>query len=199
VFGGGPVNRGVRLLVSNRGLRMKVARERILIFALLACLTLSCARPDSSSITTDNASTPAVIRKGDLLVKQGGWPLPDVTKCKNKGERSRSKFPWKETKARKDLFFTLYTDCEFDVPLMNKDGKADPIRKVRIYNIRVYDIQGREFCYTFQYNHVSLPGETLAPFRYKVAYYDLDGDGKFESWDTMHEITKPPIMPEWDK
>jgi hypothetical protein len=158
------------------------SRKTLLPAALLAALIPSCARhqnPPPDPVV--NAPSPSVTRDGDLLVNEEGWPLPDVTQCKRKGERTNVTYPWN---ARKDIFAITYNPCEIQAPYINTDGRADPIKRVNIKNVSVYDIEGREFCYRTLLINVPQPGEAWIGVVFYQTYYDLDGDGKYEAWDS---------------
>ncbi len=45
--------------------------------------------------------------------------------------------------------------------------------------------------------NVPLPGESGVTVLYYLTYYDLDGDGKFETWDIRDNSLKPLSMPLW--
>lgn len=83
---------------------------------------------------------------------------------------------------------------------MNYDGTPDGLRKIMLQSdIDAYDINKRVFCYRTLAWNVPLEGEAGVSVVIYHTYYDLDGDGIFESWDVEDLLQKPLKMPQWIK
>jgi hypothetical protein len=146
----------------------------------------------SFSINQISAQTASLAtRSGNIITKPDGWLIPDISKLKL--QFSRSKFK----QGKQKLYVTGYEPDDFELPKMNLDGTADSERKVWVNSLRVYDIDKRVFCYRMALYDVPLKGEAGIGVLWRATYYDLDGDGKFESLDIEDLPTKPLIMPQW--
>ena len=136
-------------------------------------------------------SAPLVTKNGNIITKQDGWLIPDISDLKL--QFSRSKFK----QGKQKLYVTGYEPDDFELSKMNLDGTADSERKIRVYSLKVYDINKRVFCYRMMLYDVPLKGEAGVGVLWYTTYYDLDGDGKFESWDVSDSTLKPLIIPQW--
>jgi hypothetical protein len=138
---------------------------------------------------------PVATRNGDIVTKPDGWPIPDVSKLKV--QFGRKKFKQGGQKIYNTGYETIYKSDDVLLPKMNFDGTTDPERKVKIYSLVVYDIDKRVFCYRMLFYDVPLKGEAGVGVLVITTYYDLDGDGKFESFDVTDEPMKPLLLPQW--
>lgn len=128
-----------------------------------------------------------VTRNENLIIKKDGWQIPDISNLKIEGKRAKLK----RYKDNPRIYRTSYETNDFEMLYMNFDGTADIDRKVIIHNLETFDINKKIFCYRMQ----ACLGVVAVIF-YKT-YYDLDGDGIFETWDIDDSITKSLIIPNW--
>jgi hypothetical protein len=136
-----------------------------------------------------------VYRDGELIVKRDGWEVPDVSSL-----RVSQRGVWRTTETAAPVNHTMYELAgELLMPKKNFDGTVDPVRKVRVNSLIVFDIGGRRFCYRMLVWDVPAPGESGVGVVFYQTFYDLDGDGKFESWDVSDTLSKPLKMPHWSQ
>lgn len=146
--------------------------------------------PAFSIAQTSAQTTPLVTRNGNIVTKPDGWLIPDVSKFK---VEFRNKFMQDGQKT----YQTSYDTKFIEIPRMYKDGTVDSQRKDMVYTLISYDIDKRVFCYRMRVSELPLEGEQGVGVLWDKIYYDLDGDGKFESWDTAAVIRSPLIIPQW--
>lgn len=145
------------------------------------------------------AAPPLVVRNGDIITNPDGWEIPDTAKLKV--ESSRRKFSkFKSGKKNLKVHVTRYDTEDIELSKVNFDGSIDAKRKFFVFNLWAYDVNKRVFCYRLLVGNIPLPGEAGVGVVWYMTYYDLDGDGKFESWDKDGvEMRYTPKIPEWIK
>ena len=142
--------------------------------------------------------------KGQTFIKGGGWAIPSLTPSKT------TIFTQKVvTKAKKKVTVTV-TDYE----LQNNIVTDEPFASIKkdfgqnqYLTIREYKIKNRIFSYKIQVTPVSINKTTGAITSigglFYFAFYDEDGDGKFETLaldETISGISSfinPPHIPQW--
>jgi hypothetical protein len=148
--------------------------------------------PRSETPLADNTLKDEVQRVGDSIIKNDGWKLPDISQFKEDGRRRVEQKP--------NVRLTAYDTSKPVTTLKNQyDGTVSEKDEIRIRQLFVYDIDGRRFCYRMLYSDVPKPGESAVGLSIYYSFYDLDGDGKFETWALDDTIGKPLKMPSWVK
>jgi hypothetical protein len=148
--------------------------------------------PRSELPLVNNTRKGGVQRAGDSIIKNDGWKLPDISQLKKNGRRRVEQTP--------NVYLTAYDMSEPVTTFKNQfDGTVSEKDEIRIRQLFVYDIDGRQFCYRMLYSDVSKPGESGVGLSIYYSFYDLDGDGKFETWALDDRIGKPLKMPSWVK
>jgi hypothetical protein len=149
--------------------------------------------PRSESQLVTNTPKSEVQRVGDSIIKNDGWKLPDISQLKKDERRQR-------VEQTPNVYLTVYETGERFITFKNQfDGTVSERDEIRIGQLFVYGIDGRRFCYRMLYSDVPKSGESAVGLSIYYSFYDLDGDGKFETWALNDSIGKPLKMPSWVK
>jgi hypothetical protein len=141
-----------------------------------------------------------------VFVREDGWQIPDLSL----GKESKSKVV-AETKDGQRIKvdvkdFELSPYVVTDEPFASVDYK---IGKTQLRTVREYAVRNRVFCYMIQVNRITVFENTntvrsSSGSLFFYAYYDEDGDGKFESlvFDEigrfgLSSFVNPPHVPKW--
>ncbi|MDQ4120757.1 MAG: hypothetical protein M3209_04850 [Acidobacteriota bacterium] len=151
-------------------------------------------QPLPQQTPTQTEEKQLTVREGDIITKPDGWQLPDVTKLKKPERYKDKRFDYGV-----DVYRNVYETNRLELPLVGYDGKPDAVRKVAVTDLIVYDIKKRPFCYQVVLWNVPLEGEVGVGVVITQFYYDMDGDGRFESWDIASGLNKPLRIPQWAK
>ena len=136
-----------------------------------------------------------VSKNGGWLTNSKGWVLPDLSKLK---VEKRQRFRSVKNTPRK-IYITRYDTKDLVVFVNNADGTPNATDRIMIYSLYVYDANRRSFCYRMKYSMLPKPGEAGVGVLFDYTFYDLDGDGKFESWYLDDTSLAPLKIPDWVK
>ncbi|MEP7075866.1 MAG: hypothetical protein ABI878_08645 [Acidobacteriota bacterium] len=134
--------------------------------------------------------SPTVTRDGNLITNSDGWPIPDISSLKTVSRRSKLR----SEQAKANVYVTVYDPGGIEMPRMDLDGTKNSARKVRVEKLSVYDLDTRPFCYRMLYWDVPSQGAAGLTVVIFHTYYDLDGDGKFETWDLADKGSIQPLI-----
>lgn len=141
-----------------------------------------------------------------VFVREEGWPILDLS--------SGKKTKFKEVAETKDgqrikVDVTSFHLAPFVVTDEPFASIGDKMGKVEIGAVLEFKARNRVFCYKFQVNRVTVYENTntvrsSSGSVFFYAYYDEDGDGKFESLvldeigrSGYSSIANPPHVPKW--
>ena len=120
---------------------------------------------------------PFALRKSEVITKPDGWKLPDISKLKILSPRRKEEaFDYGI-----EVYSTGYKTNHLQLPAASGNGTADPVMRVTVKELTVYDINDRTFCYKMLVWHIPPKGYQGVGANIYQFYYDLDGDGKFET------------------
>jgi hypothetical protein len=145
--------------------------------------------PESSKIEKEISAN----HNEGIIINPSGWLVPDISKLK----KTEPRFKWKSESHSVNIYATDYETGGLELPVMNTDGSIDPINKVAVRHLTVFDIDNRAFCYRMLFWYIPPKGLQGVGVVFYHTYYDMDGDGKFESWDTKNNPAKSLKMPKW--
>lgn len=167
----------------------------ICLFFGFLFFNLSCGSADQPSVGGENKTANASFNAANevsinvestLEVNEKGWELPDLTKCRLAGSQVNLNI-----KSPKPVTQNLYF-AKGELLLNTGYGP------MRVRLVREFEIEKRKFCYIIS---VVPPipknsNVSYAPVQTNLVYYDLDGDGKFETKDSRY-TDFPTILPKW--
>ncbi len=137
--------------------------------------TVANIPPDTVSKSSKNVET-------SLKINEEGWELPDLSKCEMTEKQVKQKI-----NSPKPVFSNYYRPKVKDLLFTTSLGE------MRVLGVREFEIEKRKFCYVIYVTHPL--GSRVAGVSTWLTYYDLDGDGKYETKDTKG-ATFPTIFPE---
>lgn len=163
-----------------------------------------------ASVQNTPTATPREIRRSDggtTFQRADGWPIPFF------GEATREEFATsivtsygRRVKVQMTVIQTDPLSLIIDNPLyFNGTG----LEKVRVNKVKEYRTSGGVFCYRFLVNDAEVDKSTnkvrlTRGFLYPYSYYDLDGDGVFESLvvsekdrNGLKGFQNEPDIPDW--
>lgn len=166
------------------------------LFLVTFLFALSCKLSNQANIKGKDEVAYIPIRNGDIISKsaespleinQEGWELPDLNKLKieEKQEKIGIKSP-------KPVTLKRYFPKVEELLLKTSLGE------MQVLSVREFEIENRKFCYILTVikpkpkdSNFSRAGITT-----NLTYYDLDGDGRFETHDHRYGAV-PIIFPKW--
>lgn len=172
---------------------------------LVVVVVLFSACSCAAEAPTTKAQAIAIAR----VVRVKGWDIPGLSNARVSTPRKAVEVA---DRPQLEVYETVLTlpkpktpddlalaDLPFYYVQMDNSTLKIRERAVRVDSIRKYDYKGKVFCYdvmTTQYNEDQSSGRGGLGPAWNVRYYDMDGDGRFE---TMEAITTaiPIRPPDW--
>lgn len=160
---------------------------RLVCLAILL-LNLSCDSQNQTNVANKIAASDTGINfvnetaknaESSIKINPEGWELPDLTKCKLVEKRVKQK-----VNSPKPVFSNFYSPNVGQLLINTSFGK------MRVLGIREFEIENRKFCYAITITSPSSKNPNISNVgtATTLVYYDLDGDGKFESKDSTSVI-----------
>jgi hypothetical protein len=157
-------------------------------------------------ISTSAQSNPSPVE--NYIINPQGWKIPKVS-----GRPFDKRVPWKNVGENnsKTIYFTSLTPDEWIILQDTAYYETDKKGKKKIQSspmraalVKIYDVDGKPFCYRFSGPRVSITKSEEGIITTPVCcttgftFYDEDGDGKFEKMVYTHpSVTFKLDIPEW--